>query len=328
MSKTPDRSIPCASSLSKDSAGVQSTPALSDLSEKDKPWDKHRSNADIVSKYYAGTEFNSHSQAINDCSQLLDFVLAPDSVEGVYKLKLRSSKFCRKRHCTVCQWRRSLRWKAKAHQMIPLVMQDYPTHRWLFVTLTLKNCPITELRQTLTWVNESFKRLTKLKAYPALGWIKSAEVTRGRDGSAHPHLHILMLVKPGYFKHDYLSQAKWVDLWRQCLRIDYAPILDVQAIKKDLSPHFIVPEILKYQCKESDLTADREWFLELTRQLKNTRAIAVGGVLRSYMQDLEREPEDLIGDGDEPDEPNQVDEGHLYFGWKRQEKKYRMVNQS
>lgn len=324
MSETPDRSILCASSLSKESNVVQSTPALSDLSEKDRPWDKHRANADIVASYYAGSEFESHNQAISFCSQLLEFGFAPDPVGRAYKLKLKSSRFCRKRHCPVCQWRRSLRWKAKAHQMIPLVVQDHPKHRWLFVTLTLKNCPITELRKTLTRINESFKRLTKLKAYPAVGWIKSAEVTRGRDGSAHPHLHILMMVKPSYFKHNYLSQAKWVELWQQCLRVDYKPVLDVQAIKKDLAPHFIVPEILKYQCKESDLTADREWFLELTRQLKNTRAIAVGGVLRDYMKDLEQEPEDLIGEDDESD---QVDEGSLYFGWKQQEEKYRMVNQ-
>jgi plasmid rolling circle replication initiator protein Rep len=208
--------------------------------------------------------------------------------------------------------------------MIPLVVEDYPKYRWLFVTLTLKNCQIYELRDTLSLINESFKRLTKLKAYPAVGWIKSVEVTRGRDGSAHPHLHILMMVKPSYFKHSYLSQAKWCELWQQCLRIDYKPILDVQAIKKDLPPHFIIPEILKYQVKESDLIADREWFLELTRQLKNTRAVGVGGVLRSYMQDLEREPEDLIGESEEPDS---LDEGLLYFGWRRQEKRYRMVSE-
>lgn len=206
--------------------------------------------------------------------------------------------------------------------MIPRVVEDYPKYRWLFVTLTLKNCPITSLRETLNLINESFKRFTKLKSYPAVGWIKSVEVTRGKDGSAHPHLHILMMVKPSYFKHSYLSQAKWVELWQQCLRIDYKPIVDIQAIKKEISPKFIIPEILKYQCKESDLVADREWFLELTRQLKNTRAVAVGGILRDYMSDLEEDPEDLIG-GTETDE---VDEGRLYFGWKRKDKKYRLVD--
>lgn len=312
-----------ASSLPNSAEAVQSTPALRDLSERDKIWDKHRANADVVAQYYAGTEFESHSTAINFCSQLLEFALTPDANEGAYKLKLRAAKFCRKRHCPVCQFRRSLRWKAKAHKMIPKVMRDYPKCRWLFVTLTLKNCKIDELRATLAWINESYKRLTRLKEFPALGWIKSVEVTRGKDGSAHPHLHILMMVKPSYFKHNYLSQAKWVELWQKCLKVDYKPILDIQAIKKDLLPHFIVPEILKYQCKESDLIADRAWFIQLTRELRHTRAIAVGGVLRDYIKELEREPDDLIGEGDDSDS---LDEGHLFFGWRRHEQKYRMVD--
>jgi len=54
-------------------------------------------------------------------------------------------------------------------------------------------------------------------------------------------------------------------------------------------------EVIKYSVKESDLTADREWFLELTRQLHRTKAIAVGGILRDYFRELEQEPEDLIG---------------------------------
>jgi hypothetical protein len=72
-----------------------------------------------------------------------------------------------------------------------------------------------------------------------------------------------------------------------------------------------------YQVKESDLVADREWFLELTRQMHQTRGIAVGGVLRRYMQKLEQEPA-LIGKDRETD----VDEESLTFKWKRDTQKY------
>jgi hypothetical protein len=102
-------------------------------------------------------------------------------------------------------------------------------------------------------------------------------------------------------------------------------VLDVQAIKKGDSPSSLVPELLKYCTKESDLTADREWFLELTRQLHKARTIASGGVLKSFLKDLEGEPEDLIGKDDEGEEL--IDEGHLYFGWKCREKKYRLVEE-
>lgn len=296
-------------------------PALSDLSERDKPWDKHKHNSDRVSDHYAKSQYNKYSQRTKSCAEMLDFRLVPEANDGVYKLKLAAARFCRVRHCAICQWRRSLMWKAKAYQALPKVVQDYPKHRWLFLTLTLKNCAIEELRSTLDHVNKSFVRLTKLKDWPGVGWIKSLEVTRGRDGNAHPHLHVLLMVAPSYFGANYLSQAKWAELWQKCLRIDYTPMTHVRAIAKHHNPTVIIPEILKYQVKESDLVANREWFLELTKQLHKTRAVAVGGVLREYMRELEQEPEDLIGE----DSQGEVDEGHLYFGWKREQRKYKLL---
>jgi plasmid rolling circle replication initiator protein Rep len=298
-------------------------PSLSDLSEKDKPWDKHRGNADKVANHYRGSEFQKYAQRVDICSQLLDFRLVPDADEGELKLKLSSARFCRVRTCPVCQWRRSLMWKAKAYKVLPKIVKDFPTHRWLFLTLTVKNCHITELKETLTWMNKSWQRLTQLKAWPAEGWLRSTEVTRGRDGSAHPHFHCLLMVKPGYFGKNYIKQDEWVEMWRRSLRIDYNPVLDVQAVKKGQQPMQLVPELLKYCVKESDLVADREWFLELTRQLHKMKAVVVGGVLRQYLRELEQEPQDLIGEDEEGEGDLRL--GHLYFGWKRKFKKYKLV---
>lgn len=296
--------------------------SLADLSPHDKPWDKHRNNADTVENYYAGSEFSKYSDRIAHCSQFLDFRLVPNSSEGDYKLKLSSARFCKVRHCPTCQWRRSLMWKAKAYKIIPKVLAAYPKSRWLFVTLTARNSAITDLRETLKSMNKAFERLADLKSFPAEGYIKTTEVTRGKNppGSAHPHFHILMMVRPSYFGANYLSQAKWVEMWGKSLRVDYKPIMDVQALKPQDSLVGLLAEIIKYSVKESDLTADREWFLELTRQLHRTKAIALGGVLRDYMKELEQEPEDLIGKDDEGEEL--IDEGHLYFQWRKKYKKY------
>ncbi|MDI5424891.1 ROK family protein, partial [Salmonella enterica subsp. enterica serovar Kentucky] len=39
------------------------------------------------------------------------------------------------------------------------------------------------------------------------GWIRTTEVTRGRDGSAHPHFHTLMMVPPSMLSgRDYVKQ--------------------------------------------------------------------------------------------------------------------------
>jgi plasmid rolling circle replication initiator protein Rep len=298
--------------------------ALSDLSPRDKPWDKHRSFADKVEALYAGSEFQNYSSRIHFCSEFLEFGLASDDDETL-KLKLRAARFCRVRHCPVCQWRRSLMWKAKAYKVLPRIVESYPKHRWLFLTLTQKNVSIVELKQTLIGMNRAYQRLSQLKAFPAVGWIRSTEVTKGKDGKAHPHFHCLLMVQPGYFAgKNYIKQTEWVEMWRKSLRADYSPVLDVQAVKSGEQPSDLVPELLKYCTKESDLISDREWFLELTRQMHKMKCVTTGGVLKEYLKELEQEPEDLIGDSELPEAQ---DSNSLYFGWKRQEKRYRMVSQ-
>jgi hypothetical protein len=57
--------------------------------------------------------------------------------------------------------------------------------------------------------------------------------------------------------------------------------------------------------------------------MHKARTVATGGVLKDYLRELEQEPEDLIGKGDELQDKN--DEQHLYFEWKRRQKKYKLA---
>jgi plasmid rolling circle replication initiator protein Rep len=295
---------------------------LSDVSPKDKPWDKHRGFADRVQSHYAGSKFEKYGERVSFCSQMLEFGLNA-AEDDTIKLKLRSAKFCRVRHCPVCQWRRSLMWKAKAYKILPKIASKYPTHRWLFVTLTQKNCPIVDLRETLTQMNKGFERMVKRKMFPAVGWLRSMEVTRGRDGNAHPHFHCLLMVPASYFGEGYIKQHEWTQLWRESMRLDYNPIMDIRAVKKGSNPSSLIPELIKYCTKETDMVVDHEWFLELTSQLHKMRAIATGGVLKEYLRELEDEPDDLIGESD--DELGE-DYGRLLFGWRRNEQKYKLID--
>jgi plasmid rolling circle replication initiator protein Rep len=314
------------SSVSPSSDASKSTAALSDLSERDRVWDSHRSNSDIVARHYRGTEFQRYADRIHYCSEFLDFRLVPDR-DSSYRLKLAAARFCHCRQCIVCQWRRSLAYKSRAYKVLPKVVVDHPTARYLFLTLTVKNCPVTELRDTLKWMNQSFSRMTKLKTWQALAYLRTTEVTKGRDGrSSHPHFHCLLMVKASYFGRNYIRQDEWVEMWQKSLRVDYKPILDVQSLKTESSLVGLLAEIIKYQCKPNDIVfSDRDWFLELTRQLHRTKAIAFGGIFKEYFRELDKKvtEEEMLGLSNESDE---VDEGHLYFNWKRKEKKYRMVD--
>ena len=314
-----DSSLPDSSSEEQSKSGV----ALSELSPRDRSWDKHRHSADLVADLYRGNiAFDTYAQRMDSCAQILDFKLVPDLDLGELQLKLSAAHFCRVPQCPVCQSRRSLMWKARALRALPLVVKDYPNHRWLFLTLTQKNCLVSELRETVLEMNKSFRRLTRCKRWAVEGWIKSLEVTRGKDGSAHPHFHCLLMVSPSYFRHNYLNYDDWSELWQRSARLNYKPQVHIKAVGKDCDPTILIPEILKYSVKESDLYKSKEFLLGITEQLYKIRRISVGGVLRPYMKKLEEDSEDLIGKNEENE--NEVDEGHLCFRWKYQEKKYRL----
>jgi len=304
---------------------------LSDISPDDKPWDIHRAQSEELAKIYDSIGYGRYAERIGDCSQWLTYALKSND-DGEVKLKLREARFCRVRHCLVCQWRRSLMWRARFIKALPEIQAKYPTGRWIFVTLTVKNCELTNLRATLTWMNGAWGKLMKRKEFPALGFIKSVEVTRGAHGTAHPHFHCLMLVPAGYFKRGYLSHAKWTELWQSCLKTDYPPILDVRVVKstKPTSDDSLdasnvamlraICETLKYAVKPPDLLTAPEWLDELTKQLQKTRAISVGGVLKEFLS--EDEPEDLINGESEEDEKTE-DDAILDFVWSSVVKRYK-----
>jgi plasmid rolling circle replication initiator protein Rep len=308
---------------------------LSDLSPSDKPWDIHRAQSDEIAKLYSSIGYSRYSERIGECAELLTYALKATD-DGEVKLKLREARFCRVRHCLVCQWRRSLMWRARFFKALPEIQTQYPTARWIFVTLTVKNCELTELRATLTRMNSAWQRLIQRKVFPALGFIRSVEVTRNpEDGTAHPHFHCLMLVPAGYFKRGYISQANWATLWESCLKAGYTPRVDVRAVKPKKTalnekPDAVnkamaqaVCETLKYSVKPGDLLADPHWLNELTKQLQKTRAISIGGCLKEFFS--EDEPEDLINAEIEEDEKTE-DESFLLFDWSSVVRRYKKGN--
>ncbi len=308
---------------------------LSDISPADKPWDIKKAQSDELAKLYESIGYERYSERIGECSQMLDYALK-SSEEGEIKLKLRNARFCRVRHCLVCQWRRLLMWRARFFKALPEIQAKYPTGRWIFLTLTVENCELVDLRSTLTWMNGAWQRLIQRKIFPALGFIKSVEVTRGVNGTAHPHFHCLMFVPGGYFgSKKYISHAKWISLWQSCLKTDYPPILDVRIVKsktttsndpQDSANSAIakaVCETLKYAVKPSDFLADPDWLGELTKQLQKTRAISIGGCLKEFFS--EDEPEDLIN-GDIEEEEKSLDDISIVFDWSAIVRRYKKSN--
>jgi hypothetical protein len=227
-------------------------------------------------------------------------------------------------------------WQARFYQSLPDLVQEYPKARWLFLTLTVRNCEISNLGDTLTAMNKAWQRLKDRADFkPVLGWVRTTEVTKGKDDSAHPHFHALLMVPPSMLSgKNYVKHARWVDMWRDCLRVDYSPNVDIRTVKPKIAQEGkthvdstiaalqgAVAETLKYSTKPEDMIeGDESWFLELTRQTHKRRFVATGGVLKNVLKVDQESDEDLAlsenGDGTD-------DGSRLAFGWRTNERRYK-----
>lgn len=283
---------------------------LATLSPKDKPWNIHKTENREVLKIYA--EYAAHAkkaERMYGCSGVLDFGEIGDPDTGEVSYKLLKARFCRVRYCPICQWRRSLLWHAKFYQALPDIIKAHPTDRFLFLTLTVKNCAVTDLRETLQAMNKAWGRLVKRKEFSSVrGWVRTTEVTRSADGSAHPHFHVLLMVPASYFSgKGYVKQAEWTEAWKEAMRLDYEPIVDIRTVKKKKAsadgnelPKDGMAETLKYSVKTSDMTEAPEWFIALTEQTHRLRFIATGGLFKNILKPEEKiTEEEMIHLGDD-----------------------------
>lgn len=299
---------------------------LTDLSPKDKPWDKHHKNNDKIAAIYSTADYLNYANRMSECSGLLLFGSTPADELGEQKIKLRSASFCRVRHCPVCQWRRSLTWKARLGKVLPAIQQELPKVRWLHLTLAIRNCEISDLRATFKLMNSAWKRFSMAKKFPAIGYFKALEVTRGEDGSAHPHFHILLMVESKYFGGNYyINQKEWVAMWKKALRVDYDPTAHIQAVKVLSDNGNIldaVKEVAKYTVKPEDLIIEDEWLIELTKQLHKTRAISLGGVLKQYLSEDDASNQELLSGDEITITLDQLVDPHFAANWDRADSRY------
>ncbi len=305
---------------------------LAFVEEKYAIWDSHKGEAVDVAKTFKGSYYkrhNKYARRIEECA----FGVELGWDETLEKTKLERVYFCHVRWCPVCAWRRSLEWKARLFQVLPEIKKDYPTASWLFLTLTIRNVDSLKLRQTFEEMGKGWQRMTQRNAYPAIGHIRAAEVTHSESeaGDSHPHYHALLLVEHGYFQSkDYLEHKDWIKLWRQCMRLDYDPSVRIMKVRPDeVRDRFTektmdkaIAETLKYALKPADMLAFPTWFLQITHQLRATKSVNVGGVLRDYLRKEKEEAQDEPTDIEEIETP--AERKKWFFTWRELARQYRL----
>lgn len=179
--------------------------------------------------------------------------------------------------------------------------------RLIFTTFTVRNCAVEALRDTLAQMAEGWHRMSRRRTWPGTGYLRSVEVTRGQEASAHPHIHALIQVPAGYFRRDnprYMDQQQWAEMWMEAARLDYWPVVDVRAAKGKQAD--AMREITKYTVKRSDLVDDPKWIVEAAQQLHKSRAVCVGG---SIAKGIDGDDDPATADDADPDAAGDIRDG-------------------
>ena len=189
--------------------------------------------------------------------------------------------------------------------------------------MTVRNCDIHDLRGTLKQMNAAWKRLVERKELSIVqGWLRSTEVTQGKDGKdmAHPHFHVLLFVPSYYFKTAaYIKHEKWLSLWQESARLDYQPSVYIKPVKTLVGGLMEVVKTTAYSVKADEIETAPEWFLEYHRQVHKLRFFATGGLVKEYLL-IEDRPADDIAEG----QAEGIETGRkMLFDWKRPVKRYR-----
>lgn len=320
---------------------------LHDVSKKgkDRKWkERKKANLRFAQRLEKLNYSEKKIERVSTCADLLKFI--KDPVQG---LKLYQAYFCGNKLCPICDWRRSIKYSFQAKKMIDRALKMYPKARFLFLTLTIRNVSAEALKEIVKEINKSFDRLFRRKKVKKnmLGFIRALEVTYSdKTGLYHPHLHVLLMVKPSYFSgQDYISQSDWTDMWQQSAKLDYTPIVNIKAVKEkvardDLKNDFsedgimkAVLETAKYPVKPFEIEKDKNGKIikrseekitqitgDLLEGLHGIRQLGFGGIFKDIRKELQLddiENGDLVNTSDEETDPSKGEQVVAYWNyWK------------
>lgn len=283
---------------------------------KEKPWRKKKIENVAYAEYL---EILKMKKAFNvkKCAEVLNY-----QVDENGQLKLYQVWFCKSRLCPICNWRRAVKSSKQLELILYETISRHKDARVLFLTLTTKNTVGKEnLRAELSKMGRAIYKLMQYKKVgkSLLGYVRSTEITVANDGSYNQHMHILLLVSPKFFKDKdkYIKQSEWKSLWKKAMKLDYDPVVFIEAVKDKSGKGSLKSaalETAKYQTKSSDyLTKDDAKNLkvieDLEYALRGTRQISFGGVLKEIRQELhldDIEKGDLIHSDGKTEEENSV----------------------
>lgn len=222
--------------------------------------------------------------ALEQCGTYLEVTTMADGSEHI-----TASNFCRQRLCPLCNWRRSARIFAATSQIMDYIDQTDHDHRYLFLTLTVRNCPGDQLAVTLDAMQQAWHRMCCNKAWQrrVIGSMRTLEITRNPDdGTYHPHYHVILVVPANYARRSnglYWAHEDWQRAWALAARLPYDPLVSIEAVKGGRRRG--VEEMAHYMAKDAeyllpdDPNTTDQIVATLHGALSGRRLIAYSGIM-------------------------------------------------
>lgn len=256
---------------------------------------------------YERLGMHKKAERTRDCGTILDFKINSSNTN---EKRLIKANFCKGRLCSTCSWRRSLKIFHQVSVVMTEIMKD-KEYVFAFLTLTVENVKAENLSESLDKLFYGFNKLTKRKEWKnaVKGFFRALEVTHNTNkysksyDTYHPHFHVILVLDKTYFRSkNYIKQKQWTNLWRECMQLDYEPIVHIEKSYNTTSKN--IAEVSKYTVKDKDyIIVDNEPLTDsavytLDGALKSRRLCAFGGVMlqtqkRLKLKDI-NDDDDLI----------------------------------
>lgn len=279
------------------------TPKLEILQDKingkEQPWRPKKMGNTKISDSYRRLGCEKYAENMKWCGWQLEFDVNPET----QRKYLKSAKFCQKRLCIMCQWRKAIKVFHEVSRVMDVVERDYPDLQPIFLTLGQRNCGFGDLDGEIDSILKAFRRLNDHDLFRSQvqGWFRALEITYNpKSNTWNPHIHAILLVDKQYFRKTnkrYIDQPRWIRLWRTAMKLDYDPTARIQKVKTTKGKYKGVAEVAKYTMKDGDLIAHDEETTDrlvetLTKALYRRRLYAFGGVMKKIAKGLGAEKPD------------------------------------
>lgn len=306
-------------------------------------WRRERMKSNGLVKLYQGAGYEKYAERAENCATWLTFRVLGD------KRQLQSANFCKLRLCPMCIARGALARGKLLSKVMDAVQAEHKC-QYIFVTLTIRNVTGSELGDSIGQLCEGWRRLMNqrpvLRAFK--GTFRAIEITRNNDpksewyGTYHPHIHAVVAVEDEYFAKNsplYLSHDDIVARWRQVMRLDYDPTVNIKStyekgkkkrrkkakVGENEASRGAVLEAAKYATKDSDYISDKlseaeavQVVMDYTKALHHRRLTAFTGWFKETAQRLKADDldhVDLVHDAEEETIREDLAEVIEEYGW-------------